>query len=128
MIVLCPGRGAKGRLGRIVLSRTLKQAELKSVTGLNAEAAQKMLAAREIDAYATNCQRLAEMVARFPGLRILPDNFFAVEQSIIVAKDNSASIGYIDQFINDVRNSGLLKSVIEKAKLNGVEVAPPNSR
>jgi ABC-type amino acid transport substrate-binding protein len=110
------------------LSRTLKQAELKSIAGLNQETAQKMLTAREIDAYATNRQRLAEMVARIPGLRILPDNFFAVEQSIIIAKGNSAGIGYIDQFINDARNSGLLKSVLEKAKLSGVEVAPPNSR
>jgi polar amino acid transport system substrate-binding protein len=118
----------KGDSGELYLSRTLKQAELKSLAGLSQETAQKLLAAREIDAYATNRQRLAEMAVRFTGLRILPDNFFAVQQSIIVAKDNAASIGYIDQFINDARNSGLLKSVLEKAKLSGVEVPPPSSR
>lgn len=114
----------KGDSGDLYLGRTLKQAELKSIAGLNPENAQKMLAAKEIDAYATNRQRLAEMAARFPGLRILPDNFFAVEQSIIVAKGDTAGIEYIDQFIDNARDSGLLKDVLERAKLSGVEVAP----
>jgi hypothetical protein len=38
-----------------------------------------MLAAGEIDAYAANRQRLTEMAERFPGLRVLPDNFYAVD-------------------------------------------------
>jgi polar amino acid transport system substrate-binding protein len=114
----------KGDSGELFLSRTLKQAELKSIAGLNPEAAFKMLAAHEIDAYATNRERLSEMSARFPGLRLLPDNFFAVEQSMIVAKGNTEGVEYLNQFIGDARASGLLKSVLDRAKLNGVEVTP----
>ena len=76
----------RGDSGELYLGRTLKQAELRSVTGLNPETAQKMLAAGEIDAYATNRQRLTEMAERFPGLRVLTDNFYAVEQAIEIGR------------------------------------------
>jgi len=118
----------KGDSGDLYLSRTLKQAELKSTAGLNAEAAAKMLFSSEIDAFATNRQRLAEMAARFPGLRILPDNLFAVEQSLVVPGGDAAAIGYLNQFIDDIRATGFLTTVLQNAKLSGVEVAPPKRR
>jgi polar amino acid transport system substrate-binding protein len=118
----------KGDSGDLYLGRTLQHAELKSIQGLDPEAAQKMLGAGEIDAYATNRQRLSEMAARFPGLRLLPDNFFAVEQSIVVAKGNAAAVSFLDEFINDARASGFLKAVIERASLTGVEAAPARKR
>ena len=118
----------KGDSGELYLGRTLKQAELKSIAGLNPDAAQKMLVAGEIDAYATNRQRLSEMAARFPNLRVLPDNFFAVEQAIIVAKGNAAGAGSLNQFIDSVRASGFLKTTLDAARLSGVEVAPPRAR
>jgi hypothetical protein len=48
----------------------------------------KWLAGREVDAYGTNRQRLTEIAERNPGYRLLPDNFYGVEQSVIVAKGN----------------------------------------
>jgi polar amino acid transport system substrate-binding protein len=62
----------KGDSGELFLGRTLKQAELKSIAGLTAENAQKMLVNREADAYATNRERLAEMASRFPGCACCP--------------------------------------------------------
>jgi polar amino acid transport system substrate-binding protein len=118
----------KGDSGELYLSRTLQHAELKSIQGLGPEAAQKMLGAGEIDAYATNRQRLSEMAMRFPGLRLLPDNFFAVEQSIVVAKGNAAPVDFLNEFIDDTRGSAFLKAVIERAKLSGVEAAPARKR
>jgi polar amino acid transport system substrate-binding protein len=114
----------KGDSGELYLSRTLRQAELKSIQGLNADTAQKMLTAGEIDAYATNRQRLSEMAAKFPGLRLLPDNFFAVEQAMIVAKGNATAVSFLDEFIDASRASGFLKTMIDQAKLSGVEPAP----
>ena len=38
-----------------------------------------MLAAGEIDAWAANRQRLIEMAASAPNMRVLPDNYFAVQ-------------------------------------------------
>ncbi|MBV8843416.1 MAG: transporter substrate-binding domain-containing protein [Bryobacterales bacterium] len=115
----------RGDSGDLYLSRTLKQAELKSIAGLNPDGAFKMLGAHEIDAYATNRARLTEMAARFPGLRVLPENFFAVEQSMVVAKGNTAGVEYLNRFIDGVRDSGFLKSVLVRANLSGVEIAPP---
>ena len=114
----------RGDSGELYLGRTLRQAQLRSITGLNPETAQKMLAAGEIDAYATNRQRLTEMAEHFPGLRVLPDNFYAVEQAIVVAKGNLAGLAVVNRFIDEARKSGLLKSTLERAKLSGVEVAP----
>ena len=114
----------KGDSGDLYLSRTLKHAELKSVPGLGVEQAQRMLAASEIDAFATNRQRLVDETGHFPNLRILADNFFAVEQSLVVAKGDPARVAYLNHLIDDLRSSGFLQGVIDRAHLHGVEVAP----
>ncbi len=114
-----------GDSGELYLSRTLKQAELKSSPGLSVDDAARMLAASEIDAFATNRQRLVEAAARLPHVRVLPDNFFAVEQSIVVDKGDPAKTEDLNRLIDDLRSSGFLKAAIEHAKLSGVDVAPP---
>ncbi|PWU06646.1 MAG: hypothetical protein C5B51_11805 [Terriglobia bacterium] len=114
----------KGDSGELYLSRNLKQAELKSIPGLSAEQAQQMLAASEIDAYATNRQRLTEAAARFPDLRVLPDNFFAVEQSIVLEKGDPGKLETLNKLVDELRASGFIKAAIQHAGLNGVEVAP----
>jgi polar amino acid transport system substrate-binding protein len=72
--------------GDYFLTRTLKNAQLKRNAGGDLVVALTMLKAGDIDAYAANRQRLTAFVARQPGLRIVPDNFYGVEQSIVVAK------------------------------------------
>ena len=114
----------KGDSGELYLSRTLKRGELKSIPGLEVEEAQRMLANSEIDAFGTNRQRLVEESARFPNLRVLPDNFFAVEQALIVAKGDPARVAYLNSSIDELRTSGFLQKAIDRAHLNGVEVAP----
>ena len=114
----------KGDSGELYLGRTLKQAKLEGVPGMTVEDARKRLAASEIDAFATNRQRLTEAAARFPELRVVSDNFFAVEQSLVVEKGDGARVGYLNLFIDDARASGLLQGAIDRAKLSGVEVAP----
>ena len=116
---------AKGDSGELYLSRTLQQAELKSRPGMTVDDAQKMLAASEIDAFATNRQRLVEAAARLPNVRVLPDNFFAVEQSIVIGKGDAATLELLNRLIEDLRVSGFLKAAIDRAQLAGVEVAPP---
>jgi len=114
----------QGDSGELFLRRTLKHADLKGVAGATAEDAQKMFAAAEIDAFATNRQRLVEASARIPNVRVLPDNFFGVEQSLILAKGDLARIDFINHFIDDLRSSGFLQAALTRAGLNGVEVAP----
>ena len=119
---------AQGDAGELYLTRNLKHAALKRVAGGTMEEALRMLAAGEVDAYGANKQRLTEAAAHAPGVRILDENFYGVEQCIVVAKGEAASLAAINRFIDEARASGLIQGAIERAKLAGVEVAPPNSR
>jgi polar amino acid transport system substrate-binding protein len=118
----------KGDSGELYLSRTLKQAEVKAIPGLDVADAQKMLANSEIDAFATNRERLVAESAAFPNVRVLPDNFFAVEQALIVEKGNAGQLAYLNRLIDDLRASGFLQAAIDRARLHGVDVAPPSAR
>jgi polar amino acid transport system substrate-binding protein len=114
--------------GDYFLTRTLKTAQLKRNAGGDLAVALAMLKAGDIDAYAANRQRLTAFVARQPGLRIVPDNFYGVEQSIIVAKGRAAQLARIDELIAEARASGFIAAAIARAGLSGVDVAPPRAR
>jgi len=109
----------------LYLSRNLKSAALKRYANPPAEEVLRMLAAGEIDAWAANRQRLIEMAASNPKLRVLPDNYFAVRQAIIVPKGDRAALDAVNRFLNDARTSGLIGNAIDRAGLKGaVDVAP----
>jgi polar amino acid transport system substrate-binding protein len=108
----------------LVLSRSLKAAELhRNATG-SIETAVRWLADGTVDAYGTNRQRLTELAARHAGYRLLPDNFYGVEQSVVAAKGNTALIDVVNAAIDEARRSGLIARSIEQAGLAGVDVAP----
>jgi polar amino acid transport system substrate-binding protein len=119
---------AAGDAGELYLTRTLKNAELKRVQGGTMEEALRMLAAGEVEAYGANKQRLSEAAAHSPNVRILDENFYGVEQCIVVSKGDAASLSTINRFIDDARSSGLIEAAIGRAKLAGVEVAPAKSK
>ncbi len=110
--------------GDFFLTRTLTHAELKRNPTGNLDAAVRQLSANEIDAYAANRQRLSELIARTPGLRLLDENFYAVQQAIAVARGQSARLKLVDDFLDEARASGLIRSALERAALTGVDVAP----
>jgi polar amino acid transport system substrate-binding protein len=114
----------KGDAADLYLGRTLKHAELRPNAGGTLAAAMQMFASGEIDAYAANRQRLVELVATRPDMRVLPDNFLAVEQAIVVRKGDAARLAIVDRFIEDARASGLIRAALDRAKLVGVDVAP----
>ncbi len=119
---------AAGDAGELYLTRTIKLAEIKRVQGGTMDQALQMLAAKEGDGYAAKKQALSETAAHAPNVRILDDNFFGVEQSIVVAKGSAEWLAAINRFIDDARASGLIRGAIDRAKLVGVEVAPPGKR
>lgn len=121
------GVGARDA-GDYYLTRTLKNAELKRNEGGNLDAALKQLAAGEVDAYAGNRMRLHGAVQKTPGLRLVADNFYGVEQAVIVPKGDAARLAIIERFIDGARASGLIAGAISRANLVGVDVAPPGPR
>ena len=110
------------------LTRTLKQAQLVRSTSGSMEDAVRMLAAGELDAFATNAQRLSEVVAQTPNMRLVAGSVLPVQQSIVAAKENAAGLSFLNEFIDDIRTSGFLRDSIERASLAGVEVAPRGER
>ncbi len=106
------------------LTRTLKHATLKRNSAGSTDAAIKMLLGGEVDAYGGNRQRMGEAVARTPGLRLLPDSFYGVEQAIVVRKGDAARLAVVNRLIDEARTSGFTAAAIERAGLVGVVVAP----
>jgi polar amino acid transport system substrate-binding protein len=116
---------ATGDSPELYLSRNLKNAELKRYANPPAADVLKMLAAGEIDVWAANRQRLLEMAASASNLRVLPDNYSAVRQAIIVPKGDSAAVDAVNRFLDEARASGFIKKAIDRAGLTGaVDVAP----
>lgn len=121
------GVGARDA-GDYFLTRTLKAATLIRNEGGIGDATVKALLAGEIDAYAGNRMRLHEAAQKTPGLRLVPDNFYGVEQAVIVPKGETARLAIVNRFLDEARASGFIAAAIARAGLVGVDVAPPNSR
>jgi polar amino acid transport system substrate-binding protein len=115
--------GGRGDSIALYLARTLKQAQLVQVdSGLND--ARQMVLAGTLDAMGANRQRLTDAVRGVSGLRLLPDDLYGVEQSIIVPKERPEALRAINQFIDEIRASGFLRTAIEKSGVIGITVAP----
>ncbi len=108
----------------LFLSRNLKAATLLRMPSSDLDSGIRMLAAGELDAYAANRTRLLAVTDRTPGLRLLTDNFYDVEQAIVVAKGHPKRRELVEQFVIDAKSSGLVQSAIDRANLRGVSVAP----
>ncbi|MBI4662214.1 MAG: transporter substrate-binding domain-containing protein [Verrucomicrobia bacterium] len=112
----------------LYLGRTLKQARLIEVTEASPGEAIQTLLAGKLDAWGANRQRLTDAMRNLSGVRLLPDDLYGVEQTIIVAKGNPEGLKAVNQFIDDVRRSGFLRAAIERSGVIGIAVAPPDSK
>lgn len=114
--------------GDFFLTRNLKAAAIRRNPDGNIDVGLKWLADGEVQAYAANRQRLTEVVKRTPGVRLLPDNFYGVEQAVAVRKGGAALLQAVDKLIDDARASGLTAAAIGRSGLAGVDVAPKTAR
>src|ERR1043166_4665581 len=121
------GVGARDA-GDYFLTRTLKSATLVRNEGGIGDATVKALLAGELEAYAGNRMRLHAAAQKTPGLRLVTDNFYGVEQAVIVPKGHAARLAIIEKFIDEARAAGLIADAIARAGLVGVDVAPAGAR
>jgi hypothetical protein len=85
---------------------------------------ERLLGSREVDVFAINRQRaLDAQAASGSKLRALADSFLDVDQCFVVPKGNTARLAPIASFVADVRASGFIRQSIERAGVNGVDVA-----
>jgi polar amino acid transport system substrate-binding protein len=108
----------------LYLGRTLKQARLVQLDDSRPETVHGMLRAGEIDAFGANRQRLAAMIRDVADVRLLPDDLYGVEQTIIVPGSRLDAQAAANAFIDDVRRSGFLKASIDRSEVVGIAVAP----
>jgi polar amino acid transport system substrate-binding protein len=107
----------------LYLGRTLKQAQLVELTETPAVAVQMVLDGK-IDAFGANRQRLTDLMRGLSGLRLLSDDLYGVEQTIIVPKSKPDALKLMNEFIDAVRRSGFLRDSIQRSGVIGVTVAP----
>ena len=113
---------AAGAAYDLFLTRNLKHAQLVRVP--DPKAAFDLLVAGKVEALAGVKQTLVTNSAKLPGSRVLDGRFLAIEQALGIAKGRDAGAGYLREFIEDAKASGLVARAIEKAGVRGVSIAP----
>jgi polar amino acid transport system substrate-binding protein len=63
-------------------------------------------------------------VEAMPGARILDGQFTAVQQAIGTRRRNAAAAGFLRDFVEEAKASGLVARLIEQHKVRGLSVAP----
>jgi polar amino acid transport system substrate-binding protein len=79
-------------------------------------------------AFAGNRQRLAANTRDVTGLRLLPDNFYGVPQTIAVALDRPDRLKWINTALDDLRAGGFLADSIARSGVDGLDVWPAQPR
>ncbi len=112
----------RARADELVLSRTIKNAELIRVDGV--DNSWKTFIEQKCDALAGLRPRLVTDNANLPGSRILEGRFTAIQQAIGTPKARAASAKFLADFVEEAKASGFVGKVIETNKVRGVNVAP----
>src|SRR5262249_33235544 len=110
----------------LYLARNLKQAQLVELTESTPGESVQALAAGKVDAFGANRQRLTDAMRNVSGLRLLPDDLYGVEQTIIVSKGNPEGLKLVNQFIDEARMSGFLRNAIDRSGVIGISITPPS--
>ena len=120
---------AKGQSQEIFLSANIKRARVDVLAETPPQDAMILMVTNgKIHAFGANRQRLEDAARASTQVRVLPDNFLMIAQAVVVDKGDAARLAEVNRFIAEVRESGFVKSSLERAKLAGVEVAPAPAR
>jgi polar amino acid transport system substrate-binding protein len=77
----------------------------------------------KLDVLAGLKSRLIDDSARIPGSRLLEGRFTAVQQAMGAPKPRAAASAYLAAFVEEIKRSGLLASLIEKHHASGLSIA-----
>ena len=102
------------------LKGELKAATLRATPDYALREAGAWLQSGAIQAFAGNRQRLG---ANAPaGTHLLPDNLYAVRQTVAVAR--AGLLPLVDAALDEMRESGFLAAAMARSGVDGIEVAP----
>jgi hypothetical protein len=66
---------------------------------------------------------LIQYSAQLPGSRVLDDSYQTNLAGVAVAKEKAERLGYVSEFLEELKRSGSLKKMVDDNGLRGVEVA-----
>ncbi|MCF8476650.1 MAG: hypothetical protein K9G60_06445 [Pseudolabrys sp.] len=78
----------------------------------------------KIEAIALSRESLSGLAAKVPGSRILDDAFLNSTTSVCIPKGKPAAPGFVTDFIEDAKASGLVRQAFDEMGLNSSIVAP----
>jgi polar amino acid transport system substrate-binding protein len=105
----------------LYLQRTLRHATL--VEADTSQGAFDLFTRSNLDALAGLKPRLLDDVKQIPAARLLAGRFTAVQQAMGVTKDHASAAAYLEAFVDEIKTSGLLASLIEKHGAHGLTIA-----
>ncbi len=115
---------AQGNSPDVYLSVTLQHATL--VRTATVPQALALLAGGQVNAYAGGRSGEAMFIASsFPSGRMLPDNFLIANIAAGLPLGHDQGLGYVDEFIDWAKTSGLVQLAIGRSQLIGVSIPPP---
>src|SRR5688500_5854208 len=106
----------------LYLSRTLKEAELVRVEGL--DASYELFVRDKLEVLAGLKPRLVSDAEKLPGSRVLDGQVTGVQQAVGTSKSRAAGAQYLHDFVEDAKRSGLVATTIRRHGVRGVTVAP----
>ncbi len=105
----------------LYLARTLKNAELVRVDGI--EASWQQFKGGKFDALAGLRPRLVTDAEQMPGARVLEGRFTAIQQAIGTPKGRPEAAKYLAAFAEEAKASGMVAQAIDRNGIRGVTVA-----
>ena len=115
--IACGARTAYG----LWLERNIKHATIVWAEGL--DASYNTFVTQKLDALAGLKPKLLTEVQKLPGARILDGQFSAVQQAIGTPKRNVHTAKFLQSFVDEIKASGFVESLIQKHKAVGLSVA-----
>lgn len=110
----------------LYLSRTIKQAKLVQVNGLDAAA--ERFVQDNLEVLAGLKPALLEFMPTLPGSRLLEGNFYVVRHTVGTPKGKPNADAYLAELVEEVKASGLVAEWIRKSGVKGLGVAPAGAR
>ncbi len=108
----------------VYLSATLQHATLVRMPTVPQALA--LLANGQVNAYAGGRSGEAMFIATsFPSGRMLPDNFLIANIAAALPLGHDQGLGFVDEFIDWGKTSGLVQLAIGRSQLIGVSIPPP---
>ena len=95
----------------------LKHADLRRAKGL--AGALDLFVSAGLDALAGLRPAFNEDIKKLPGARILEGHYTTVQQAVGTKPENSAAVAFLQAFVAEARQSGLIARLIERHGVKG---------